>query len=108
MTDIFLNYSTLTVNKRKETIMRNVFAVIIICAVVAESFALELNRLQRSVDTCGKSKIKTGLIVRGRNFSRGTFPWIVALSYKGFGPPKFFCGGTLISKTFVISGEFLD
>lgn len=57
------------------------------------------------VNTCGVPKHKTGLIVNGQSFSRGDYPWIVALVYTTTSPPSFFCGGTIISSTFVISGK---
>lgn len=63
------------------------------------------NRPKRSSARCGVSKGPTGFIVRGQRFSRGDFPWIVALLHTRDGPPSFFCGGTLISSTFVVSGK---
>lgn len=38
---------------------------------------------------------------------RTIFPWIVALAHIGTQQRKIFCGGTLISKSFVLSGEYL-
>lgn len=55
--------------------------------------------------TCGISKGPSGFVVRGQKFSRGDFPWTVALLFVGNDPPKFFCGGTLISATFVVTGR---
>lgn len=55
--------------------------------------------------TCGISKGPSGFIVRGQKILRGDFPWAVALLYAGNVPPSFFCGGTLISDTFVVSGK---
>lgn len=54
---------------------------------------------------CGISKGSSGFIVRGQKISRGDFPWAVALLFTGNVPPSFFCGGTLISETFVVSGK---
>lgn len=82
--------------------IRNIFIAITVFVLVAESAALN-KRTQKSVDTCGVSEGELGLIVRGQSFPRGTFPWIVALMHTGTRPPKYFCGGTLISKNFVIS-----
>lgn len=61
--------------------------------------------MQRIVDACGVSRIRQPLIMNGNTFTRGTFPWIVALNYQGFNETKFFCAGTLISTTFVMSGK---
>lgn len=63
-------------------------------------------RMKRNTETCGVAKVSSGFIVRGENFARGNFPWIVALTYIKEQPPIFFCGGTIISSNFVISGEF--
>lgn len=83
----------------------NIHTVITVCVIFHKNAALTTNRLQENVETCGISSIKSGLIVHGEYFARGTFPWIVALMHTGWNPPKFICGGTLISKTYVISGN---
>lgn len=89
-----------------QRMIRRVLIVIAILAIATESSASVISRFGRSTDNCGVPKIKTGLIVRGQSFPRGTFPWIVALLHTGFNPPKFFCAGTLISRTFVVSGNW--
>lgn len=73
--------------------------VFFLVSVFALSFFVEAE------DTCGIPKINTGLIVHGQSFSRGNFPWIVALMYTKVQPPIFFCAGTIISPTFVTSGK---
>lgn len=88
--------------------MTYVFIVIAICALYADTSALSISRSRRKAEICGVPKIKTGLIVRGQNFPRGSFPWIVALMDKRWEIPIFFCAGTLISKTFVISGNLFE
>lgn len=88
--------------------IRNNFISIWAFALVAGFSVLPINRSPRSVHTCGVSKTPLPLIVGGQNFTRGAFPWIVALLHTGWTPPKFFCGGTLISKTFVITGNLLN
>lgn len=60
---------------------------------------------QTRQNACGMSLKETGLIVQGKDFTCGTFPWIVALMYIEKKPPEYFCGGTLISENFVISGK---
>lgn len=62
-------------------------------------------RLERSTDNCGIPKINSGLIFGGGNFSRGYFPWIVALTYTETHPPKFFCAATILTSSFVVTGE---
>lgn len=55
--------------------------------------------------TCGVPKTISGLIVSGINIRRGDFPWIVALTYTKMQMHHLLCSGTLISSTFVVSGE---
>lgn len=84
--------------------MENIFILISIFAIIT---AAEKNpgRLKRSADTCGVAIGTTALISKGQNFTRGDFPWIVALMDATIKPVEYFCGGTLISSTFVISGK---
>lgn len=66
-------------------------------------------RSLRSAETCGLAKRYLGLVVRGSSFTRGQYPWIVALLNYEYHtqerPPSFFCGATLISSELVITGE---
>lgn len=73
---------------------------------IAASVKKVLGQARRSADNCGVAKINRGLIVGGRTFSRGKFPWIVALMNIRIRPAQYFCGGTLISSDFVISGKY--
>lgn len=84
---------------------KNIFILIITAAIVAYANPV-VNRSARNTDTCGISKKGAGLVVRGQNFRRGDFPWIVALIYTLTKPPSYFCGGTLISTKFVLSGKY--
>lgn len=84
--------------------MWNIFALISIFTVVASSETVPV-RLQRSTGNCGVPKIRTGLVILGQNITRGDFPWIVALMYTLFKPPTYFCGGTLITSNFVVTGK---
>lgn len=62
-----------------------------------------INRQIRQSSSCGVPyREGTGLIIGGQNIERGSWPWMVALLGKSSG--KFFCGGTLISKTKVVTG----
>lgn len=55
---------------------------------------------------CGSpEELDTGLIVEGYKFTRGAWPWMVALMFKRDEEPlKFFCGGTLVSPNKVVTG----
>jgi secreted trypsin-like serine protease len=57
---------------------------------------------------CGVAFISEGLIVRGTEFARGSYPWMVALMYTNHDdkPPTYFCGGVLISEVHVLTGEW--
>lgn len=50
---------------------------------------------------CGKRMVEslTEVIVNGENALPGEFPWHVALYFGG----QYFCGGSLISDSFVIT-----
>lgn len=89
---------------QNSTEMKNVF-VLVSWFAVSISAKTALKQSQTTVETCGVSKVNTGYIVGGKSFSRGSFPWIVALTYTKSEPSKFFCGATLISSKFVTSGE---
>lgn len=100
------NFELELVTLKMNTTMRNIFLLICVFAAVAVVHGnAKSMRLRRSTHTCGVPKRISGLIIRGQSFSRGSFPWIVALLYKQTEPPSFFCGGTLISSTFVLSGK---
>lgn len=46
-------------------------------------------------------------IYGGSNLVRGKYPWMVALKFKkGENPPTYFCGGTLIGRRRVLTGEY--
>lgn len=89
--------------------IRNIFLAIVFCAMVRCSSIGPISHRNRDADTCGLPNGDLGFIVHfnGQKFPRGSFPWIVALLNKGWTPPDFICAGTLISKRFVISGNFL-
>lgn len=86
-------------------ILKNISVILISLFAIASSAEADSSRLQSSADTCGIPKVTSGYIVRGQSFSRGNFPWIVALVYTKVRPPAFFCAGTLISQRFVITGK---
>ena len=75
-------------------------AIIVACASDVNS---------EQISNCGQNKIKSlGLIHGGDNFVRGKWPWTVALKKKSLDqnePHKYFCSGTLISNTQVVTGK---
>lgn len=76
----------------------------LVCVIAMVSAQSKLSK-EKTV-TCGVSKVPSGYIVQGQRFLRGDFPWTVALMYSnGIDLPAFFCAGTLISSTFVVSGR---
>ena len=66
---------------------------------------LTLKRYRRDNGECGIPLGSTSLIIRGINFQRGAWPWMVAILVKTTSPPSFICGGVLVSRTKVITGE---
>lgn len=64
-----------------------------------------LERVKRGNDECGVPSQGTSLIIRGNDFQRGAWPWMVALMVKSSSPPKLFCGGVLVSATKVLTGK---
>lgn len=59
----------------------------------------------RSGGECGIPSQSASLIIRGNDFQRGAWPWMVALLTKSSSPPKLFCGAVLVSRTKVLTGE---
>lgn len=59
---------------------------------------------------CGEPKKATPTIVRGENFVRGDFPWMVALYRHKLGKtrPEYICGGSVISDHHVLTGTNVD
>lgn len=64
----------------------------------------------KSAVKCGVPHRLRGLISGGAKFSRGRFPWMVALFYDDddVDEPKYICGGTLISLKHILTGEILS
>lgn len=56
-------------------------------------------------NVCGIARRSTGFMVQNSDLRRGEFPWIVALLYTKGDKPLFFCGGTLVTKNHVITGD---
>lgn len=61
-------------------------------------------RLLKEDEKCGirsVPKVAKGMVWEGSRYRRGQWPWLVAIKYYS----KYICGGSLISKTLVISGK---
>lgn len=86
------------------------FLSILLVLSAVESFEGKFDRTNSrfkrySNEQCGVPTQSTSLIIGGSTFQRGTWPWMVALMQKNISPPKLFCGGVLVSKTKVLTGE---
>lgn len=68
---------------------------------------LKRHRFKRQGSSCGVNYKKgVGLIFGGEKFERGTWPWMVAmLNRQSKMDNKFFCSGTLVSSSKVVTGE---
>jgi serine protease 56 len=54
---------------------------------------------------CGRKSVASGNVHGGEPAKLNEWPWLVALRHQNAEVNKFFCGGTLISKRHVLSGE---
>ena len=61
---------------------------------------------QKAAGKCGEPYRGAGAIIGGAKFKRGDYPWNVALMDNRKTLPEFFCGGTLVSLSHVVTGEF--
>lgn len=90
---------TLTMNP----VIRNVYLVFLVVIVVGTA---TLTLSKGNGVTCGVlNKTAERKADEVQRFMHGDYPWIAALMHAASSPPAFFCGGTLISSTFVITGE---
>lgn len=85
--------------------IKKVFLILIVILFIGNCNAT-LGRVKRQSRSCGVAGIVgRGLIVSGKSFERGKFPWMVALMEKiNSEHPTFFCGGTLVSTNKVMTG----
>lgn len=91
--------------RRDKKVIIRILTSLIFAYLAGVNETLEMLRYKKSTaQTCGVPKSMSGLIVRGQNFSRGSFPWMVALLTTEKQPPAYFCSGSLISRTYVVSG----
>lgn len=73
----------------------NIISFVLLCATIR--FVCEAKRRQ------GGTLLSTKSVENGTLYKRGDYPWIVALMHTGANPPKYICGGTLISLRHVIT-----
>lgn len=61
--------------------------------------------LRPKVTTINEEKCEytTGLIVGGEKAKKGEFPHMAALGYKSFGNTNYYCGGSIISESYVLT-----
>lgn len=87
------------------------FVFLIILIFYSQFYCVSLSkadkvRVKRDAPSCAFPEVRKGFVINGTQFERGSYPWMVALMYKkDFQPPKYFCGGSLISSTHVVTGE---
>lgn len=81
----------------------SIFLSIFACVL---SSSINQTRSKRDSEVCGFPSQVTSLIIGGDNFQRGTWPWMVAMMERTVSPPKFFCGGVLVTKTKVLTGNY--
>lgn len=65
---------------------------------------LWISVIDSSQNDCGLSDQASGLIIDGKNVSKGKWPWLVALLRRE--NEKFFCGASLISSYHVFTGNY--
>jgi secreted trypsin-like serine protease len=98
------------VNKRRPLgvmFARFLFVLSVISSCTANNSTESRVRRQSQV-VCGVPSQSTSLIIRGNDFQRGTWPWMVALMKKSEASPKLFCGGVLVTSTKVLTGELVS
>lgn len=66
-------------------------------------FALIIAITSLNAQKCGVPSKSVSLIVKGNEYTRGTWPWTVALMLRRNNQQKFFCAGVLIAKTKVLT-----
>lgn len=97
----------LLVNKRsdRKAMLTNFLPILLIFA--SEVLLTSANHRQKRENApgCGIPSKATSLVIRGSDFQRGTWPWMVPLLSKVKSPPRLFCGGVLVSQTKVLTGE---
>lgn len=74
--------------------------------VIVFMMTSSLIRAQRKLESCGVSRVKSNASIDSiGDFSRGTWPWIVAILEKMQSSDDYFCTGTFILENKVLTGE---
>lgn len=78
------------------------FVLILLSCSSSEAFHVK----RSASSSCEIPSVNRGLAIGGSEVARGSYPWMVALMFlKEDKPPLYFCGGSLISKKHVLTGE---
>ena len=85
-------------------ILRHLIAILLALMFISLCASGRVPR-RTTAENCGKPYQGAGAIVRGNYYTRGDHPWNVALMDQRNTPPQFFCGGTLVSLSHVVTGE---
>lgn len=71
-----------------------------------KSSSVATEKIKRQNLSCGTPNIKeVALILRGQDFTRGAWPWMVAIFKRNGGSDDFICSGTLVSTEKVVTGK---
>lgn len=81
-----------------------VLPLVLLLAIVRGTIQLDLPK------DCGKRHQKTvNLIVEGRPATIGNWPWHTAIFHReGTGTPEYKCGGSILDKSTILTGEWSD
>lgn len=83
-----------------------IFLILSVQKLSSGSENSKFSRQIRQTNNCGIAGTGKGLINNGESFERGKWPWMVAMLRKvSNSTSKFFCGGNLISRDKVLTGE---
>lgn len=90
---------------------KNLVALVLVESLMALTLVTNqpVQRHKRQELSCGVPRSEASFVSRifeGESFDRGVWPWMVALLNNKSTPPKFFCGGTLITNKKVVTGKF--
>jgi hypothetical protein len=95
--------------KYSKMILKVFFIWFAIKSVVSQNISVSTTgeRFKRQNSVCGVASPSARSLIDGsETFSRGSWPWMVALMHKTPAKPlKFFCSGTLVTNRKVVTGE---
>jgi secreted trypsin-like serine protease len=80
--------------------------IVLFVLILLNFSSCEAFRVKRTALSCEIPSVNRGYVINGSEFARGSYPWMVALMFVEDGePPRYFCGGSLISTKHVLTGE---